>query len=220
MSRPQRTGSQFFSYANIVATLALVLTLGGGTALAVDKIKSKDIAKHAVKSKHLARSAVTAPKIKNGSVQLGDLQEGVAGGKVILRAAADNLAGVTTNSPSNLGVEIPLTGSTTFTPKPGRVYSLVHELRGNPVDGDAGAGGTCEPAVDLWVNDEFWQGQRLVGDATLAPQFQAPIASNDSTLGMTTTGQPLTIKARLYGDSDCGAGTTIAALRIAVIEYN
>ena len=49
MSRAQRARSQVLSCASIVATLALVLALGGGTAL-VDKIKSKDIAKNAAKS--------------------------------------------------------------------------------------------------------------------------------------------------------------------------
>ena len=70
------------SYANVAATLALVLALGGGTVYAAaqlgkNDVKSKNIAKGAVKTSDLAKNAVKSPKIKDGTIQAGDLAAGL-----------------------------------------------------------------------------------------------------------------------------------------------
>jgi hypothetical protein len=46
------------TYANVTATLALVLAVSGGTVYAVDKIGSSEIAKNAVKSKHVKNDSL------------------------------------------------------------------------------------------------------------------------------------------------------------------
>lgn len=66
------------TYANVVATLALVLALGGGSVYAASKlgknvVKSKQIARGAVKGSDLGRNAVTGPKVKGGSIGATDL---------------------------------------------------------------------------------------------------------------------------------------------------
>ena len=71
------------TYANVTATLALVVALGTGGAYAASKIGPKDIAKNAVRSKHikagqvktpdLRGGAVTSAKIANGQVRAADL---------------------------------------------------------------------------------------------------------------------------------------------------
>jgi len=91
--RAGRTVRERLTYANVVATMALIVALGTGGAWAVGQITSKDIARNAVRSKHikngqvktadLRTGAVTAPKIaadavtgeavKNGSLTLTDL---------------------------------------------------------------------------------------------------------------------------------------------------
>ncbi len=58
-----------FTYANVVATLALVLAVtGGATAIALslpkNSVKSKQIAKEAVKTSKIAKGAVTGDKVK------------------------------------------------------------------------------------------------------------------------------------------------------------
>jgi hypothetical protein len=65
------------SYANVVATLALVIALGLGSAWAADKlgkdsVKSKQIKAGAVKSDELAADAVTSPKVSDGSLLARD----------------------------------------------------------------------------------------------------------------------------------------------------
>jgi hypothetical protein len=85
------------TYANVVATLALVLAVGGGaTALALtlpkNSVHSKQIAKGAVKTSDIGKDAVTGDKVKESSL-----------GKVPLAAHADSAdsagtAGTATNA--------------------------------------------------------------------------------------------------------------------------
>ena len=58
------------TYANVVASLALFVALGGSSYAAVQ------LSKKSVKSKHIARSAVTAAKIKNNAVTSGKVKDG------------------------------------------------------------------------------------------------------------------------------------------------
>ena len=75
------------TYANVTATLALVLALGGGTAWAASKIRTNQIGYHAVTGSKIDTNAVTASKIRNGTVGTDD----VADGSLL---AADLAAGV------------------------------------------------------------------------------------------------------------------------------
>ncbi len=78
---------------NVVAYLALFVALGSGTALAAEKITSKDIAPNAVKSKHL----------KNGQVRGADLgANAVSGDKV----ADGSLAGTDVADNSLTGADV------------------------------------------------------------------------------------------------------------------
>jgi hypothetical protein len=51
------------TYANVVATLALFIAIGGASAFAANQL-----AKNSVGSKQLKKNAVTAAKIKNGAI--------------------------------------------------------------------------------------------------------------------------------------------------------
>jgi hypothetical protein len=62
----RRLGS-FFSYANVVATLALFVAMGGVSYAAVT------LADGSVTTRKLAANAVTSPKIKDGQVATSDL---------------------------------------------------------------------------------------------------------------------------------------------------
>jgi hypothetical protein len=59
------------TYANVIATLALFLALGGGAYAATQ------LPKNSVGSKQLKKDAVTSAKVKDGSLQASDLQAGV-----------------------------------------------------------------------------------------------------------------------------------------------
>lgn len=64
------------SYANIAATLALVIGLTGGTAYAVEKIKGSQIAKNAIAAKHIRTDAVGAEQLRSGAVGASELTSG------------------------------------------------------------------------------------------------------------------------------------------------
>ena len=63
------------SYANVAATLALVLAVGGGSAYAAARITSSQIGYHAVTGSKLNFNAVTASKVKNSSLSGRDLRD-------------------------------------------------------------------------------------------------------------------------------------------------
>lgn len=56
------------SYANVVATLALVAAVGGGTAWAAGKVRTRNIAYHAVTASKINYNSITASKVKNNSL--------------------------------------------------------------------------------------------------------------------------------------------------------
>lgn len=68
------------SYANVMATLALVIALGGTSYAAVklgkNSVKSKNIAKNAVTTKKIKNGAVTSPKLAKGAVGASSIQAG------------------------------------------------------------------------------------------------------------------------------------------------
>lgn len=59
-----------FSYANVIATTALFVALGGTSYAAVT------LSKGSVKSRHLASNAVTSAKVKDGSLSARDFKAG------------------------------------------------------------------------------------------------------------------------------------------------
>jgi hypothetical protein len=60
------------SYANVMATLALFVALGGSSYAAVK------LSKGSVRSSHIARNAVTSSKVKDGSLKPADFVRGSA----------------------------------------------------------------------------------------------------------------------------------------------
>ena len=63
-----------FTYANVTATLALVIALGSGSAYAANTIRSGDIVDGQVKRADLAASAVNSAKLADNSVRAADVR--------------------------------------------------------------------------------------------------------------------------------------------------
>jgi hypothetical protein len=68
------------SYANVVATVALFVALGGGAYAAValprNSVKAKQIAKNAVRASEIKSGAVRSSEVRNGSLLAGDFATG------------------------------------------------------------------------------------------------------------------------------------------------
>lgn len=210
------------TYANVVATLALVLALGGGTVYAAIKlgkndVESRNIAPGEVKTSDLGENAVTSPKIKNGGIDSEDLAAGVAQGiipHVTGSAKAGPKGGINTNTTSPL----PLTGKTTFTPGAGAVSALVAEGRYTVASTDPAQ--FCSPAVFLFVNGE--PTRVFVDPDSIDTSSTTPLTGfgrdADGPFGLLNPTAPLTITAQIAGDQDCTAGSRLDRLEIRIVQ--
>src|ERR1700754_872469 len=144
------------TYANVAATIALFLAVGGGTVYAAfnlgkNDVHSKNIAPKAVKASDLAKDAVTSVKIQDGGVQPADLAAGVVAGitaDVTGSATGGPRGSVNTDTTTNL----PLTGTTTFTPQAGQVSALAAQAQFTVAT--TNALNFCDPAVFLLLNGQ------------------------------------------------------------------
>ena len=142
------------TYANVVATLALVLAIGGGTVYAAihlgkNSVRSKNIAAGAVKSSDLGKDAVTGAKVRNGAIATDDLAASVIA-KLQADVSGSATAGPTGGVNTNIASPLPLNGTTTFTPRAGDVSALAAEARFSIATTDPTE--FCRPAVFLLLN--------------------------------------------------------------------
>jgi hypothetical protein len=144
------------TYANVAATIALFLAVGGGTVYAAfglgkNDVHSKNIAPKAVKASDLAKNAVSSPKIKDGGVQAADLAAGVIAG------ISGDVTGSASGGPrgavnANTTTPLTLTGTTTFTPQAGQVSAIGAEAQFTVAT--TNAMNFCSPSVFLLLNGE------------------------------------------------------------------
>lgn len=209
------------TYANVVATLALVLAVGGGTVYAAvqlgkNDVKSKNIAKGAVKKGDLGKNAVTSPKVKNGAITADDIAAGV-----IPQLDADVTGSATAGAQGGINVDttspLPLNGTTTFTPGAGDVAALAAEGRftiatTNPMQ-------FCQPSVTLSLNGEptrVFVNPDTGADSTTLVQSLGRDA--DGPFGLIDPGTPQTITAQLNGDADCTASSQLDRLEVRIVQ--
>jgi hypothetical protein len=209
------------SYANVVATLALVLALGGGTVYAAIKlgkndVKSKHIAKGQVKSSDLATNAVKSAKVKDGSIQEADLAAGMFDGIGVDVTGSASTPG---RGALNTNVESPLAlgGDTTFTPAEGEVAALAAEGRFTTAVTDPAE--FCSPDVRLFVNGE--PTRIFIGPSgeqnTTTPETTVG-RDADGPFGLLEPGEPITVTATIEGDADCTANTTLDGLEVRILQ--
>jgi hypothetical protein len=211
------------TYANVVATLALFLALGGGVVWAAGKIGSKGLKANAVTAGKIKRNAVTNAKIRSNAVTAPKIKAGavdstkLAPGTNLLGTAAS--APIAANDPAPLIA--PLAGVTTFTPATGVAYFLSVEARGNDL---ARVGEKdCEPRVVPFVNGSAWtvaeSAMRLRAFAPTAeqPTGLVPVIGTTGPIGLTSPGITQTISAKVFGDPQCTAGSTVT-VAIAVTQ--
>src|SRR4051794_27740311 len=82
------------TYANVTATIALFGVLAGGSAYAVSKIDTPDIASKAITAKKLDSAAVTTSKLHSGAVTSDKLADGAVETRNLSKSATLAVAGV------------------------------------------------------------------------------------------------------------------------------
>lgn len=237
MNKVRRT----FSYANVVATMALFLAVSGGVVyaastlgkntvksknIAANAVKARNLAKNAVKSKSVAANAITGAKIKKESVTAGKVKKGTLGrtvmapgtlaGLQVAEVQAAAVPGLTTEPAG--GTPVPLTGTGTFTPAPGKSYELLVELKGTPTDADGPGGSPCSDFVTVLVNGVPFSGAGNFASASGTPPFNyEPVGSSSTAVALQQGGQPQSLSALAFGDTGCSSATT-GSLRAVVVE--
>jgi hypothetical protein len=223
------------TYANVIATMALFLALSGGVAWAAHKIGANQLKSNSVGTGKIKKNAVTATKIKklaitntklaNGAVSNAKLADGAVSFAKI--AAGTNVVGTATGGPVAANIPttataIPLTGTTTFTPQAGSVYLLSVEAKGNLARTGAES---CTPEVIPFVNGNRWdvaEGAlevRAFAPTANEPSGSRPVSGETGLLGLTSPGLAQTISAKVVGDVDCTANSTVSvALAITQLK--
>jgi hypothetical protein len=218
-----RAVMQRLTYANVVATLALFLALGGGAVWAAGKIGSKGLKANAVTAGKIKRNAVTNAKIRGNAVTAAKLKAGAVDFTKL--APGTNLLATASGGPVPAtgvpAIDVPLAGTATFTPAAGSVAFLSVEAKGS----DLGRVGEkeCKPQVVPFVNGSKWnlaEGQltlRAFAASPEQPTGLVPVAGVTAPLGLTSPGLTQTVSVKVLGDPACSASSTVS-VAIAVTQ--
>jgi hypothetical protein len=210
------------TYANVVASLALFLALGGGVVWAAGKIGASQlkansvtagkIKRNAISAGKIRPNAVTGTKIKSGSVDFSKL----ASGTTVVATASGSAVPADSATP----VTVNLSGTANFTTQANIVYFLSVEAKGNPSrEGKE----PCEITVLPYVNGSLWGTPK--GALALSafeptvdqPTGTVPIVGHTGPIGLISPGASQTVSVKLAGDPDCVAGAPIS-VGIAVTQ--
>jgi hypothetical protein len=213
------------TYANVIATLALFLALGGGAVWAANKQAAKvgtgklkpnavtagKIKANAVTGSKIRENAVTSAKIREGSVNFAKL---AAGTGVVATATSSPVA---VNGAGAATVTFPTPIS--FTPTANVVDLMSVEARSS----NLGRSGTepCRVQILPLVNGTEWAGAPLVLGA-FEPNGENPsgvIGSGGATspIGLAATGATQTIGAKLIGSPRCSSNGSVT-VAVAVTQ--
>ena len=210
------------TYANVAATIALFLAVGGGTVYAAfglgkNDVHSKNLAPRAVKASDLAKNAVTSPKIKDGSVQAADIAAGVIANDIadVTGSATGGPKGsVNTNTTSPL----PLTGTTTFTPQGGQVSALAAQAQFTVAT--TNTMNFCAPSIFLLLNGEPTRVFLSPDDVNTTSLVTRTANDADGPFGLISPGTPLTVTAQLRGDPDCTATSKLDRVEVRIVQIH
>jgi hypothetical protein len=213
------------TYANVIATLALFLALGGGAVWAANKQANKvgtgklkpnavtagKIKANAVTTSKIRENAVTNAKIREGSVNFGKL---AAGTNVVATATSSPVA---VNGASAVTVTFP--SPITFTPAANVVDLMSVEARSANLARSGTE--TCRVQVLPLVNGTEWAGAPLVLSA-FEPNGENPsgvIGSGGATspIGLAAAGATQTIGAKLIGSPRCSSNGSVT-VAVAVTQ--
>jgi hypothetical protein len=212
------------TYANVIASLALFLALGGGAVWAAsnkaNQVGTGKLKQNAVTAGKIKANAVTQTKIRNSAVTNAKLRVGAVNFTTL--APGTNVIATATASASVDGpsaVPLSFSGPLTFTPVAGSVYLMSVEARSTNL-GRSGAE-TCRVTVVPLVNGAEWGSSSLVLSAFAptpeAPTGTIPAAGQTSPIGLTVTGQTQTIGAKLIGSPRCSSSSS-ATVAVAITQ--
>ncbi len=202
------------SYANVMATLAVFIALGGGAyaalslpagsvhsqQIAKNAVRAKQIAKRAVRKKELARNAVRSRKIKDGRVKSFDLAEAsVTSAKLADDSVSSpKLAGGAVTTPKladGAVITRKLADESVTAPKLGTVDYQRVEASGSTSSGPATDLSTPGPALDLTLGPDGFA--TVLAQATMTAPGGA--TAEDCRFGVVVAGQGFEVQLPFNG---------------------
>jgi hypothetical protein len=208
------------TYANVIATLALFLALGGGAVWAAKnhhraaKVGTGKLKPNAVTAGKIKANAVTQAKIRNNAVTNAKIRDGsVDLGKIAadtFLVAAATSSPVAVNGPSAVPVSFPT--PVTFAPAGGSVYLMSFEARAANLFRSGAE--TCRVQVVPLVNGAEWGGGAPLVLSAFQPTGENPAGvigagGQTSPIGLTAGGATQTIGAKVIGSPRCAAGGSV-----------
>lgn len=227
MLRVLRAIGRRLTYANVIASLALFLALGGGAVYAAShkasQIGTGKIKQNAVTAGKIKANAVTQTKIRNNAVTNAKLRQGAVNLEKI--AAGTNVVGTATSGAVAVNgasaVAVTFSAPLSFTPTAGSVYMLSVEARSS----NLARSGTeaCRVSVVPLVNGAEWNASTPLALSAFEPTAEAPTgtvpaAGQTSPIGLAAPGVTETIGAKLIGSTRC-ASTSAATVAVAVTQF-
>jgi hypothetical protein len=211
------------TYANVIATLSLFLALGGGAVWAAGRVHGGRLRPNSVSAGKIKRNAITAAKIRPNAVTAAKIRPGAVSFEKLATGA--NLIASAQGGPvpafSSGPIDVPLTGTVTFTPTAGTLDLLSVELKGEGL-GRVGAE-PCEPVAIPFVNGSRWDGAgEKLGVGAFAPTPEQPsglipLDGGTAPVGLTSPGVSQTVSMRVVGDPRC-TGSSRVSVAIAVTQ--
>jgi hypothetical protein len=208
------------SYANVTATLALILALGGGAAYAASKIHAGDIASGAVSTRALHKRAVKSGKLAIGAVRTNQVADGSitpAKLQVPLAFTATPTGGALT-VPTSGQTPYPLSNST-WTQVPGEV-EVIFGAATATLAYDGSGSGACRVFLGIGLRGEE-AGPESGGEITTS---STTLEHVDANLGAIPFSDPLVATARkltsaVQTNGDCTEDSMLDSSRLRVVAF-
>ncbi len=225
-----------FSYANVVSTIALCLALGGGAAIAANRIDTRNMTANAVTTPKIAPGAVTAKRLADRAVRSRQLarravgsgaiaNEAVTSRKIAAGAVAPNKMQFPVQfvaSPTGGGQPVtnsfdpyPLQGAS-WSQGPGQINVIFGEATATLAYGGGGSG-SCQVYFDVRLNGKTVGGGEMRTDSS-SPTEVIGMLGAQPTLDPTSEQQnELTIHVGSNGD--CTPASTIDSTRFRILDF-
>jgi hypothetical protein len=210
------------TYANVIATLALFLALGGGAVWAATKFRPGKLRPSSVSAGKIKRNAVTASKIRPGAVTAAKIRPGavdfakLAAGTNLLASATAAPVGIASSDPVTVGLQ----GTTTFAANANTLDLLSVEARGTNLGRVSNE--ECRATIVPFLNGSQWSGGNPIAVSSFIPTATAPtglipLSGATGPIGLTSPGVAQTVSVRVFGDPDCVPQATVT-VAVAVTQ--
>jgi hypothetical protein len=220
------------TYANVVATLALFLALGGSAAFAASKLQpgsvhTANLHKRAVTSGKLAVGAVRSNQIADGAVGSKQIGNGVVGAKQVGAGAIApaNLEFPVFYAASPRGGSAPITSGpdpypisdSTWAQNPGQIEVVFGAAVATLAYDETSGQGSCQAFFELSLNGRQVGGGGASTSSTTPQQVEESIGAQPQIDPVAPVTNHLTV--RIGSNGGCTSSSKIDSTRFRVLDF-